>query len=108
MSAENPLFTRLEEGVKKLHSLKDGEIKQISRDEIGKHNKKDDCWIILDGNVYDITTYLKYHPGSEDKILQYGGEDATLEFNYWMHSKNAKKIKDKFCIGIVKKDNLNP
>ncbi len=35
----------------------------ISRDEVAKHNKLDDQWLIVHDKVYDITKFSKYHPG---------------------------------------------
>lgn len=46
-----------------------------------KHNKKDDCWVIIDGKVLDVTAFMPDHPGGEKAILLYAGRDATEEFN---------------------------
>jgi len=27
----------------------------ISKEEVGKHNKESDCWVILFDKVYDVT-----------------------------------------------------
>ena len=35
----------------------------FSKEHIKIHNKKDDCWIIVYNKVYDITNFLKEHPG---------------------------------------------
>jgi nitrate reductase (NAD(P)H) len=32
--------------------------KQLTRQEIEKHDKEDECWIIVDGKVYDATSVL--------------------------------------------------
>ena len=48
---------------------------------MAKHNKKDDCWVIVDGQVLDVTSFLPDHPGGEKAILLYAGRDATEEFN---------------------------
>jgi hypothetical protein len=45
----------------------------ISLEEIAKHNTDTDCWIIVEGNVYDATPYLSNHPGGKDIILQHKG-----------------------------------
>ena len=29
--------------------------------EVKKHNKENDCWIIVKNKVYDVTPFLKYH-----------------------------------------------
>lgn len=29
------------------------------KDEVVSHNKKDDCWVIIHRNIYDLTPMLK-------------------------------------------------
>lgn len=55
--------------------------KTFSAEEVAKHNKKDDVWVIIDGQVLDVTNFLPDHPGGEKAILLYAGRDATEEFN---------------------------
>merc|ERR1712224_1143614 len=49
--------------------------------EVSKHAAKTDCWVVVDGQVLDVTSFLKDHPGGELAILTFGGKDATEEFN---------------------------
>lgn len=56
--------------------------------EVMKHNKADDCWIAIEGGVFDVTNFLKFHPGGTERILKYAGGDATLQFSQ-MHSKEV-------------------
>lgn len=35
----------------------------ISVEEVSKHNSIDDCWIVVDGKVWDITAFAPDHPG---------------------------------------------
>ena len=58
-----------------------GDAKAFSLDDVAKHNKKDDCWVVVDGQVLDVTSFLLDHPGGEKAILLYAGRDATEEFN---------------------------
>eukprot|EP00913_Durusdinium_trenchii_P006959 g6545.t1 len=53
----------------------------ISMAEVGKHNTKSDCWVVVDGQVLDVTSFLSEHPGGELAILTFAGKDATEEFN---------------------------
>lgn len=48
--------------------------KQFTREEIEKHDKEDDCWIVVDGNVYDATSVLDWHPGGKATIMNHGGK----------------------------------
>merc|ERR1719261_2389678 len=49
--------------------------------EVAKHTTKDDCWVVVAGQVLNVTNFLKDHPGGELAIITFGGKDATEEFN---------------------------
>ena len=53
----------------------------ISMADVAKHNSKTDCWVVVDGQVLDVTSFLGDHPGGELAILTFAGKDATEEFN---------------------------
>ncbi|RNA11075.1 fatty acid desaturase 2 [Brachionus plicatilis] len=53
----------------------------ISWDEVKKHNTKDNCWIVVNNFVYNVTSFKKNHPGGAKIIEFYAGQDATEVFN---------------------------
>ena len=53
----------------------------ITMDEVAKHNKKTDAWIVIDGFVYDVTKFIDFHPGSRAILFEQCGGDATSAFN---------------------------
>lgn len=53
---------------------------QLNIAEVAKHNTANDCWIIINKNVYDIGRYLDLHPGGADVIVPYCGKDGTQAF----------------------------
>lgn len=57
--------------------------KQFTREEIEKHNKEGDCWIVINDRVYDATSVTSWHPGGKGPILAHAGKvhaDTTEEF----------------------------
>lgn len=46
--------------------------------EIEKHSSNEDRWIVIDGQVYDVTQWAKKHPGGPKLISHYAGQDATV------------------------------
>lgn len=40
-----------------------GEETLLSVEEISKHSSPEDCWIVVDGKVWDITEFAPEHPG---------------------------------------------
>jgi cytochrome b involved in lipid metabolism len=69
--------------------------------EVRKHNKANNSWLVIDGYVYDVSTFR--HPGGD--IIEIGyGKDATNQFHNEnvKHSKTAKKLLKSFLIGKVK------
>jgi hypothetical protein len=49
----------------------------IPYSEVQKHNSVDSCWVILSGNIYDVTSFIDQHPGGRTAILKAAGTDAT-------------------------------
>ncbi|KAJ5385378.1 hypothetical protein N7517_003289 [Penicillium concentricum] len=57
--------------------------KQFTREEIEKHNKENDCWVVINGKVYDATSVLDWHPGGKAPIMAHADSvhaDTTDEF----------------------------
>ncbi|KAI0344535.1 fumarate reductase [Trametopsis cervina] len=77
--------------------------KTFTAAEVAKHNKKDDIWVIVDGQVLDVTSFLPDHPGGEKAILLYAGRDATEEFNMLHDPKVIPRYAPDAVIGSVKK-----
>ena len=55
--------------------------RKISVTEISSHNQSDDCWVVVDGQVWDITGFAPEHPGGPGIIYKYAGRDASKAYN---------------------------
>ncbi|KAK4688969.1 L-lactate dehydrogenase (cytochrome), partial [Tremellales sp. Uapishka_1] len=67
--------------------------KLISYEEVQKHRSREDCWVVIDGNVYDVTDFLDNHPGGGGIILANAGKDATKIFKP-LHPPDALEVLD--------------
>lgn len=45
----------------------------IPMQEVAKHNKREDCWVVIHGKVYNLTDFLDSHPGGVGPILAKAG-----------------------------------
>ncbi|WOK99002.1 hypothetical protein Cni_G07714 [Canna indica] len=70
-------------------------------DEVCKHNITKDCWIIIDGKVYDVTSFMDEHPGGDEVLLAVTGKDATNDFEDIGHSDSARDMMAKYYIGKI-------
>jgi nitrate reductase (NAD(P)H) len=68
------------EQVKEIKMTKDGVDREISIDELRKHDSADQPWFVVNGEVYDGTGFLKDHPGGAQSIISAAGLDSTDEF----------------------------
>ena len=78
--------------------------RNLSLDEIAKHNIEKDCWVIIRDKVYDLTKFLPDHPGGKKAIMLFAGKDATEEFDM-LHPPTVltKYLSPDVVLGPVKK-----
>ena len=55
-------------------------VQYYSTETVAEHAVREDCWYILYGQVYDLTTYVDVHPGNARRIFTYCGIDATVPY----------------------------
>ena len=73
----------------------------ITQAELSQHKTEEDCWIAVDGLVYDVTKFLKLHPAGKGIILSVGGKDVTEEFFSYHKKEVMGKYGDKLRIGVL-------
>mmetsp|Transcript_1261 Transcript_1261/g.3363 ORF Transcript_1261/g.3363 Transcript_1261/m.3363 type:complete len:116 (+) Transcript_1261:32-379(+) len=78
-----------------------GRILRVTREEVKKHNREDDAWMILRGKVYNVTAYLRFHPGGREELMKGVGRDGTSLFDKKHPWVNAESILRKFLVGFV-------
>ena len=49
-------------------------------EEVAAHATIDDCWLVVDGMVYDASGYAAAHPGGASRIADICGTDASNAF----------------------------
>merc|ERR1712113_1304607 len=73
--------------------------KEWTQDEVMQHSSADDAWMVLHGRVYNISPYLRYHPGGAEILLKAAGADGTALFDKHHPWVNGHGILDACCIG---------
>ncbi len=58
-------------------------------------------WVLVQGRVYDVTTYLVEHPGGSDVLVRSAGEDASAGFEQAGHSDYAVSLRDARLVGCI-------
>ncbi|KAK3501203.1 FAD binding domain-containing protein [Neurospora crassa] len=76
--------------------------KEYTMEEIAKHNKKEDLWVVVKGVVLDLTNWLEEHPGGVQALLNFMGRDATEEFEMLHDDEVIPKYAPEQVIGRVK------
>jgi cytochrome b5 len=70
--------------------------------EVARHSTEKDCWMVVNGLVYDVTSFLEEHPGGEDIMVDSSGRDATREFEDVGHSGEARAQLKELLIGALR------
>ncbi len=78
----------------------------LNPEEVAKHNKETDCWMIINYNIYDLTSFLSDHPGGKASMLPYCGGDGTQAFN--TKDKNPAASHSTFAQGLLENYYIGP
>jgi cytochrome b involved in lipid metabolism len=46
-------------------------------EQVALHASADDCWVAIEGKVYDLTSYIPHHPTPASVIETWCGREAT-------------------------------
>ena len=74
--------------------------------EVADHNHERSCWVVINGDIYDVTEFLSNHPGGTSPLLQYAGKDASIPFRS-LHPVGALELIRRYQIGVLmNKENI--
>ncbi|CCE61855.1 hypothetical protein TPHA_0B01820 [Tetrapisispora phaffii CBS 4417] len=78
--------------------------KVITPEEVARHNKRDDCWVVINDSVYNLTDFIDSHPGGKNVIVANSGKDVTKLFEP-IHAPNVleKYLQPKMRLGTLSK-----
>jgi len=77
--------------------------KVVTFAELREHTTRDNIWVLLHSNVYDVTKFIDEHPGGDEVILSEAGKDATEAFEDVGHSDEARALLPGMRIGEFEK-----
>ncbi|KAI0479883.1 hypothetical protein F4859DRAFT_477638 [Xylaria cf. heliscus] len=67
--------------------------------EVAAHNTPADAWMVIHGEVYNVTSYLQDHPGGAEVLVDVAGRDASEDFDNAGHSEDASEIMASYRVG---------
>lgn len=83
--------------------------KFISHEELAKHQSRDSCWLLIDGSIYDISSYMNEHAEKyQYDLTKWCGKDASQAWKDKdgrdkKHSRKSHILLESFKIGTLKK-----
>ena len=82
-------------------------VRIYTSEDVAAHSSSKSCWVIRNGKVYDVTSFLADHPGGDDLILNYAGKDVgevMKDKNEHEHSESAYDMLEVYVMGRLGTD----
>ena len=75
--------------------------------DVARHATPSDCWIVVNGRVYDVTRYLAQHPGGAATITPWCGKESTVAYEtedgVGTHSSRADRLLESYVVGDLRR-----
>ncbi|KAB5526394.1 acyl-CoA dehydrogenase/oxidase [Coniochaeta sp. 2T2.1] len=75
--------------------------KTFTQSDVSSHNKPDSLWIVVDGDVYDLTKFQDDHPGGKKILQRVAGKDASKQFWKYHNEGILKKYQKQLQVGSL-------
>ncbi|KAJ5807955.1 acyl-CoA dehydrogenase [Penicillium riverlandense] len=72
-----------------------------SRDEVALHNLAGNLWVVIDQDVYDLSSFQDEHPGGAKILLGVAGKDASKKFHKYHRITVLNRYKETLQVGIL-------
>lgn len=80
--------------------------RRIPAEELARHGSAGDCWLAVDGGVYDVSAYVPSHPAPPRVLTDWCGKEATEAFLTKgvgrPHGEEARALLETFRVGSLR------
>ena len=76
---------------------------EYTRADVAQRNTPNNCWTIINNNVYDLTSWISAHPGGPSAIRALCGIDGSATFRS-MHENESRPMRElnRYLLGPLK------
>jgi cytochrome b involved in lipid metabolism len=99
--APNGGFPEWQRPVVSASDIRPMDLPPLDWDEIRRHDSKESLWVVIDGEVYDLTVFAEKHPGGLNALLAVAGRDASAAFAAAGHSAATQIFRLNYRVGRV-------
>ena len=84
-------------------SAEEGSTLTYSMDQVQAHASEEDCWTAINGEVYDLTSWISRHPGGPGAIINLCGNDGSAMFQ----RQHGRSNRAQSALALLKIGSLN-
>lgn len=74
----------------------------VASAELAKHNMESDCWVLHNGSVFDISSYVAQHPNYQNVLVPHCGLSNSSFDDAFMGEHETSKIQQLIEEGELK------
>jgi len=101
LPADTSIFKSPNIDIKRLQfNLQDSQQVRFTLADVAMHHTKNDCYLAINNKVYDVSSYISFHPGGSRTIISRCGMEVTGIFAS-IHSNFAWDLLSKYKVGSI-------